>query len=489
MRLPAEPIRSLSRSRLAFVLAIPFLAAGCSSESSRFSEGLFSNPSRPNGAPETTGSISQRPAPAPQVESRPLQPAYQPQPQYQQQPPYQPAPQSRYQSSYQPGAVPPPTKPAFHNNRNASYQPAGAPAPDYTGSVRTPPQAQQAPIPRQAPPANSSNWQWEGGTAVSVGQGETLDSLANRYGVPASAIAQSNNLAANAPIYPGQRIVIPKYNYAGAPAAAPAAAPAPYIPPASAATRATVNTTSHRTAPVPTTQQGQAHIVKPGETLIGLSRRYNKPISEIAAANNLQPYHKVQAGDRIVIPGAARVAAAPQAPAPQAQPQVQQPRYAAAQAPAAPAPTARMVTPATEKPPVEETNSVDANAGGAGFRWPARGRIITGFGPKPTGQQNDGINLALPEGTPVKAAEDGVVAYAGNELKGYGNLVLIRHANGFVTAYAHASELMVKRGDSIKRGQVIAKSGQTGNVTSPQLHFEIRKGASPVDPMQHLPGA
>lgn len=191
-----------------------------------------------------------------------------------------------------------------------------------------------------------------------------------------------------------------------------------------------------------------------------------------------------------MIPGAPRVAAAPQVTPPPTrvaatpQPQVQQPQYAAAQ----PAPTARMVTPATEKP-VEETNSADANAGAAGFRWPARGRVIAGFGPKPTGQQNDGINLALPEGTPVKAADDGVVAYAGNELKGYGNLVLVRHSNGFVTAYAHASELMVKRGDTIKRGQVIAKSGQTGNVTSPQLHFEIRKGASPVDPMQHLPGA
>ena len=95
----------------------------------------------------------------------------------------------------------------------------------------------------------------------------------------------------------------------------------------------------------------------------------------------------------------------------------------------------------------------------------------------------------MPEGTPVKAADDGTVAYAGNELKGYGNLVLIRHSNGYVTAYAHASELMVKRGDSVKRGQTIAKSGQTGNVSSPQLHFEVRKGATPVDPMQHLAGA
>ena len=117
------------------------------------------------------------------------------------------------------------------------------------------------------------------------------------------------------------------------------------------------------------------------------------------------------------------------------------------------------------------------------------------FGPNPwitrpfTGQRNDGINVSVPEGTAIKAAEDGVVAYAGNELKTYGNLVLVRHSNGYVTAYAHASEIMVKRDDTVKRGQVIAKSGQTGNVSSPQLHFEIRKGSTPVDPTQYLPGA
>jgi murein DD-endopeptidase MepM/ murein hydrolase activator NlpD len=132
--------------------------------------------------------------------------------------------------------------------------------------------------------------------------------------------------------------------------------------------------------------------------------------------------------------------------------------------------------------------AAEAAGGMPTFRWPVRGRVIAGFGPKTNGQQNDGINLAVPEGTVVKAAEDGVVAYAGNELKGYGNLVLVRHANGYVTAYAHASEIMVKRGEQIKRGQTIAKSGQTGNVGSPQLHFEIRKGATPVDPMQFLNG-
>ena len=146
---------------------------------------------------------------------------------------------------------------------------------------------------------------------------------------------------------------------------------------------------------------------------------------------------------------------------------------------------------AKEEPRTTETVVKAAEPSGAmpSFRWPVRGRLIAGFGSKHDGTQNDGINLAVPEGTPIKAADDGVVVYAGNELKGYGNLVLIQHTNGFVTAYAHASELMVKRGDTVTRGQVIAHAGQTGNVTSPQLHFEIRKGSTPVDPTQYLGGA
>lgn len=119
----------------------------------------------------------------------------------------------------------------------------------------------------------------------------------------------------------------------------------------------------------------------------------------------------------------------------------------------------------------------------ADFRWPARGRVIAGFSGR---GGNEGINIAVPEGTPVRAAESGTVAYAGSELKGYGNLVLIRHSNGYVSAYAHNGELKVKRGDTVKRGQVVASSGQTGNVSSPQLHFELRKGAAPVDPTPYL---
>ena len=115
-----------------------------------------------------------------------------------------------------------------------------------------------------------------------------------------------------------------------------------------------------------------------------------------------------------------------------------------------------------------------------------RGRIIAGFGAKPNGEKNDGINLAVPEGTSVKAAEAGTVIYAGNELEGYGNLVLIRHADGWVSAYANNESLAVKRGDKVRRGETVAHAGMTGSVSSPQVHFELRKGAKPVNPLDYL---
>jgi murein DD-endopeptidase MepM/ murein hydrolase activator NlpD len=173
---------------------------------------------------------------------------------------------------------------------------------------------------------------------------------------------------------------------------------------------------------------------------------------------------------------------------------------AAAKPPVPPAGPGREV--ATNDPPdsphrtTPTEPTVESESGPAGgepttgtpsFRWPVRGRIIGGFGPRPNGPHNEGINLAVPEGTSVKAADDGVVAYAGNQLKSYGNMILVRHYNGYVTAYAHASELMVKRGDQVKRGQIIARAGQTGSVSAPQLHFEVRKGRVPVDPTQFLP--
>ena len=115
--------------------------------------------------------------------------------------------------------------------------------------------------------------------------------------------------------------------------------------------------------------------------------------------------------------------------------------------------------------------------------------VKVSFGPKPTGQQNDGINIAVPEGTPVKASEDGVVAYAGNELRGFGNLVLIRHADGWIRAYAHNDELLVRGGQIVRKGQDIATVVSSGGVGEPQLHFQMRKGKEAVDPRKYLPAS
>jgi murein DD-endopeptidase MepM/ murein hydrolase activator NlpD len=226
------------------------------------------------------------------------------------------------------------------------------------------------------------------------------------------------------------------------------------------------------------------HVVAAGQTLHSIARIYHKPVTLIARANNLSVNAKVKAGERITIP---EIKEASQPAPTRAEAAASPPNgtFAMAESPQ----TVRIAEPAGATAQDNAVKTAEPAGSLPGFRWPARGRVIAAFGPKPNGVQNDGINLAVPEGTPIKAAEDGVVAYAGSELKGYGNLVLVRHPNGFVTAYAHASDILVKRGEAVKRGQVIAHAGQTGNVTSPQLHFEIRKGATPVDPSQYLSGA
>jgi murein DD-endopeptidase MepM/ murein hydrolase activator NlpD len=339
-----------------------------------------------------------------------------------------------------------------------SYQPGNG---DVTGSL--PPQ----------PPT----FTWEGGTPIIVARGETLETISHRYGVPVAAILEANSISNPATVHPGQHLVIPRRRGPASTVAAPetrVASTAPALP-------STAPVGPPRTA---LTAAATVHVVAPGQTLHSIARLYGKSVMVIAKANNIPPDTMLKVGDRITIPGGAAMAAA--APAPAAPPQPRGEGSVGSIATADSPHSARLAAPVA---PEAEDNPVKGGEAAGTFRWPVRGRVIAGFGPKPNGLQNDGINLAVPEGTSIKAADDGVVAYAGNELKGYGNLVLVRHANGFVTAYAHASEIMVKRGDTVKRGQVIAKSGQTGNVTSPQLHFEIRKGATPVDPSQYLNGA
>jgi len=359
------------------------------------------------------------------------------------------------------------------NNNVAAAQPAPAPGPI---DARPLPPPGHADITGSVAHTGKRDWDWDGGTAVTVQRGDTIASLARKHHVPAAVIMQANGIRPGSPLPPGQRLVIPRYHHGAEPQIATA-------PPPSG--------THIAAAPA----QSGTHVVAAGENLSSIAHRYHKPRGAIAKANNLAPDARLRIGQQLTIPGL-KVAAAP-TPAPaKPAPIAQGPRPAEPKAPAAPKQriaandppaNARVLTP-TEPSIETESGAGESASGSPTFRWPVRGRILSAFGAH-NGQQNDGIDLSVPEGTSVKAADDGVVAYAGNELKGYGNLILIRHANGFVTAYAHASELIVKRNDAVRRGQVIAKSGQTGSVSSPQLHFEIRKGSTPVDPMQYLPSS
>ncbi|MFG1465727.1 M23 family metallopeptidase [Xanthobacter sp. DSM 24535] len=276
---------------------------------------------------------------------------------------------------------------------------------------------------------------------------------------------------------------------------------------------------------VHTAARAASHVVTPGETLTSVAQSYGMTRAQLATANGISPDSQLKIGQNLVVPpGTAGnlaqirhapvpakpsvVTAVPAQPPLAAQPAAPKTVVAAkppVAAPAAPAPTVTAaLTPAPSKtasaaptkvetaakvtPAEDADDGVRSPSSGPQFRAPVRGRVISGFGPKPGGTRNDGVNFAVPEGTSVRAAEDGTVAYAGNELKGYGNLVLIKHADGYVTAYAHNSELMVKRGDTVRRGQIVAKAGQSGGVSTPQLHFEIRKGSQPVDPSQYVAG-
>ena len=429
--------------RFAAMALIAFGVAGCSGDmSTRFSQSSWSNPF--GYQPEATGTV-----PAQPVEQREL-------PQY-----------ARPQSTYQSSALPPP---AVGAPRSYPVQGAGASGGGRGVSSYAAPAQPKLEATGTVPPHSVAAIHPQAGTTIIVGTSDTLDVLAKRYHVTPAAILAANGYRGPRTLSPGQQLIIPRSG--GVAAVAPATTPG--RPAASAAP--------------------SVHVVNSGETLAGIARHNHIAVAELARANNLDRSAKLKLGTRLTVPTATTVDAAsarPEAPGIQSAATISAPPTSkvAAIAPqqsvrlaqANPAPEQLESNPAIK--PGEATGALPT------FRWPVRGKVITGYGAKTNGKANDGINLAVPEGTPVKAAEDGVVAYSGNELKGYGNLILVRHANGYVTAYAHASELLVKRGDPIKRGQVIAKSGQSGEVGSPQLHFEIRKGSTPVDPLQFLNGA
>lgn len=230
----------------------------------------------------------------------------------------------------------------------------------------------------------------------------------------------------------------------------------------------------------------RVHVVEKGDTVYAISRRYGVDMSRLVRLNHIEPPYILYVGDRLILPasggGGGTVLASTGATASGSVSSEPLDRPASA-------PPATSGAPAASPEPVPlPAEIVVTPPSAAGFSWPAQGNIVSGFGPKPGNLHNDGINIALPRGAPVLAVRDGTVAYVGNELKGYGNLVLIRHDSGWVSAYAHNDALLVTRGQAVRRGDVVAQSGATGNVASPQLHFELRRQGEAVDPIRFLGG-
>ncbi|HEV2673219.1 MAG TPA: LysM peptidoglycan-binding domain-containing M23 family metallopeptidase [Aliidongia sp.] len=311
-----------------------------------------------------------------------------------------------------------------------------------------------------------------------VQQGETLYSVARRYDVEAASLARTNHIDPPYTIKLGQPLILP-------PSVAEVAEVAPTpsaLPPAGAQP---VGPAPVVTAPtVPAGGSATATALPPPPTSVptptGPPQSLTPPAAPVAA-----PVPPPLPQRPVPVP-------VPVAPPPESVPEPA-PSPAAVVSPPEPESAAPVPAPASHALPAAPTPAVSALVEahraptGPLFGWPVSGQIVSTFGPAAGGTHNDGINISAPEGTTVAAAESGTVAYAGNELRGFGNLLLLKHDGGWVTAYAHNQVLLVKKGDKVRRGQAIARVGSTGGVGAPQLHFELRSGTKAVDPLDHLP--
>jgi murein DD-endopeptidase MepM/ murein hydrolase activator NlpD len=370
------------------------------------------------------------------------------------------------------------------------------------------------PEPSMAEQGDVKGWSRAGGTRVTVKEGETVYNLSRRFGVPADVIMKSNGLAESDGLKAGSKIVIPTYVYSDkAPVSAPDNNPKtakakssrgehqpgdqqqqqqnlavlPQTPKSKEKSAATTTTTADNSNAKPAGAAG-TYKVQEGDTLSRIAKRTGVGVTAIKEANGLSD-GLIRVGQTLKIPGAggsAKVASA--APATDAVvTNATKTTGTPAAKPAAQGEKVAVYTPPKKAEKViEQADETAPDATGIGrMRWPVRGRVISQYG-KGSGKSNDGIDISVPEGTPVKAAENGVVIYAGDGLKEFGNTVLVRHEDGLVTVYGHASELKVARGEKVKRGQEIAVSGMSGTTDAPKLHFEVRKNSAPVDPSGYL---
>ncbi|MCA8889136.1 MAG: LysM peptidoglycan-binding domain-containing M23 family metallopeptidase [Parvularculaceae bacterium] len=283
---------------------------------------------------------------------------------------------------------------------------------------------------------------------VTVLPGDTVYAISRRTGASPQSIITLNHLSPPYTLTIGETLRVPSSA----------------VPPSRADSAGIVKTS---TRAQPGLRDDAVHVVQAGETLYSISRASDVSVDAIARANRLRSPYTLSIGQTLKIPGAL-IDGAKSAPAPK--------REAAASGDVAD--IARTVSYNKPAPTAAVAPSL--------FDWPVKGAVIGGYGMMSSGKRNDGVNIAAPVGTPVRAAADGEVVYRGAELDGYGNLLLIKHTDGFVTAYAHNDVMLVKKGDMVRRGQVIAKVGQTGAASEPQLHFEIRQNLKAIDPVALL---
>ncbi len=298
-------------------------------------------------------------------------------------------------------------------------------------------------------------------TEVTVKTGDTLYSLAKKYNTSVDEIAKANDLSEPYSLYGGQVLKIPT----------------------------TSETTVAQTIKVPNSTIEKANTttrvalqeitVKAGDTLYSLSRQYSVPVNDLAVMNNLTTPFTLSVGQKLKVPNLSN--------APVRAASVADNKTATVATSASSKTTQTTAKPKTKisSDPTKKLPTISARSSSK-FTWPVQGKVLSSYGSKSNGLFNDGINIGAARGTTVKAAENGVVAYAGNEVKGMGNLIIIQHSDGWMTVYAHLDSMSVRRGTKVLVGQKIGTVGETGKVDQPQLHFEIRKGTKAYNPSSYL---
>lgn len=307
---------------------------------------------------------------------------------------------------------------------------------------------------------------------IIVERGDTLYSLAKKHNTSVDSLARVNHLTQPYQLAVGQKLVLSDSESVDA-------APEDTTD---------VLVVNKPTSAVKTTTRIELSdiTVQPGDTLYSLSRKYAVPVNDLAVMNKLTPPFNLSVGQKLRVPQSGKVVTiaktkhvAPETKTQQTATSVKQSKTVVAQS--KPVQPAKKISsdPTKKLPKITERSS-------SKFSWPVRGKILSAYGAKSNGLFNDGINISAKQGATVKAAENGVVAYAGNEVKGMGNLIIIQHSGGWMTVYAHMDSMNVKRGTRVNVGQKIGAVGKTGKVDSPQLHFEIRKGTKAYNPNAYL---